>query len=555
MTVDTVTIQVLRNKVASLVEEMHYHFYRSGYSTIIRESRDFSCVILDREGRLVVAPPMFFHAPVYRHLVRRILELYGRGHECDIRDGDVFVSNHPNEGGLPHVSDMAFVAPVFSGGAIVAFAGSIAHKADLGGTVPGSTSANATEMYQEGLLIPPIKIWDAGRPSQDIERIILGNSRQPALVRGDMQAQIAVTRMGAVRVRDLCERFGSDTVCQAFAAILKGAAAEMGAAIAKLPSGTATAEGFLDSDGVTVDKSIKLAVTVTIEDGIATFDFSGSDPQARGPVNLRPSMVEACVFYCLIGCLGPKLAFNDGMRDAARLIFAPRTITNAQPPAPVSNYQMVNLKLVDVILEALSFFRPERAVANAGSSSALSVAWRQQRAGQSTMQYEIIGSAYGGGMGHDGASATATHLSNLHITPIEILEAEYPCRVVRFDLVPNSGGAGRWRGGLSMRREYELLADAEVIRRFDKSRFPPQGLAGGKPGARSRFVVQLGGQDEFEAPGSGRYEMKAGERFLIQTAGGGGYGDPGERERGAVAQDLAEGYVTADAVQRDYGDP
>jgi N-methylhydantoinase B len=553
--VDTVTIQVLRNKVASLVEEMHYHFYRSGYSTIIRESRDFSCVILDREGRLVVAPPMFFHAPVYRHLVGRILELYGRDRQGVIRDGDVFVSNHPYEGGLPHVSDMAFVAPVFSSGAIIAFAGSIAHKADLGGAVPGSTSANATEMYQEGLLIPPIKIWDAGRPLPDIERLILGNSRQPALVRGDMQAQIAATRMGAVRVKQMCERFGSDIVCQAFAAILKGAAAEMGAAIAKLPPGTATAEGFLDSDGVTVDKPIKLAVTVTIGDGIATFDFSASDPQARGPVNLRPSMVEACVFYCLIGCLGPKLAFNDGMRDAVRLIFGPRTITNAQPPAPVSNYQMVNLKLVDVILEAVSFFRPERAVANAGSSSALSIAWRQQRAGQSTMQYEIIGSAYGGGMGHDGASAIATHLSNLHITPIEILEAEYPCRVVRFDLVPDSGGAGRWRGGLSMRREYELLADAEVIRRFDKSRFPPQGLAGGKPGACSSFVVRLGGQDEFEAPGSGRYVMKAGERFLIQTAGGGGYGDPRERDRDALARDLVEGYVTPDAVQRDYADP
>jgi N-methylhydantoinase B len=555
MTIDAVTIQVLRNKVASLVDEMHYHFYRSGYSTIIRESRDFSCVILDREGRLVVAPPMFFHAPVYRHLVGRICDLYGRDREDGIGDGDVFVSNHPYEGGLPHVSDMAFVAPVFAGGEIVAFAGSIAHKADLGGTVPGSTSANATEMYHEGLLIPPIKIWDGGRPLPDIERLVLSNSRQPAMVRGDMHAQIAVTRMGAMRVKELCDRFGSDTLCQAFAAILKGAAIELRAGIAKLSRGTATAEGFLDSDGVTFDKPIRLVVTVTMADDIATFDFSASDPQASGPVNLRPSMVEACVFYCLIGCLGPKLAFNDGMRDAVRLILAPRTITNAEPPAPVSNYQMVNLKLVDVILQALSSFRPERAVANAGSSSALSIAWRQQRAGQTTMQYEIIGSAYGGGMGHDGTSATATHLSNLHITSIEILEAEYPCRITRFDLVPDSGGAGRWRGGLSMQREYELLADAVVIRRFDKSRFPPQGIAGGKPGGRSRFVVRLGGQDEFEAPASGRYEMKAGERFLIQSAGGGGYGDPRERDRTAISRDVADGYVTLDAVQKDYADP
>jgi N-methylhydantoinase B len=618
---DAITVEILRNKIASLVEEMHYHFYRSGYSTIIRESRDFSCVILDREGRLIVAPPMFFHAPVYRHLVSRILAVYGCPTPCQpeqshlgaaltssgspgavgicplvaqipdeaaspqaasdevgvadrhdaapdsqqsehraaapnaaplpvsgevIRDGDVFISNHPYEGGLPHVSDMAFVAPVFADGKIVAFAGSIAHKADLGGAVAGSTSANATEMYQEGLLIPPIKIRDAGRPLADIERLILANSRQPALVRGDMNAQIAVTQMGAARVKELCARFGAQTLCEAFAAILRASANGLRAAIAKLPSGvTASAEGFLDSDGVMMERPIKLAVAVTAKNGIVIVDFSASDPQAAGPVNLRPSMVEACVFYCLIGLLDPQLAFNDGMRDAVRLVFAPRTVVNAEPPAAVSNYQMVNLKLVDVILEALAKLHPARAVANAGSSSALSIAWRQGRPGQSTMQYEIIGSAYGGGTGHDGASATATHLSNLHITPIEILEAEFPCRITRFDLVPDSGGVGRWRGGLSMRREYELLADATVIRRFDKSRFPPQGLAAGGPGGRSRFVVRLGAADEFEAPASGRFEMKAGERFLVQSAGGGGYGDCGLRDRGAIDRDVAEGYVSA----------
>ena len=615
---DAITVEILRNKIASLVEEMHYHFYRSGYSTIIRESRDFSCVILDREGRLIVAPPMFFHAPVYRHLVSRILAVYGRSTPCHpeqshlgaaltssglpgevgicalvtqipdeaaspqaasdavgvadrhdappasqsehrapnvaplpvsaevIRDGDVFVSNHPYEGGLPHVSDMAFVAPVFADGKIVAFAGSIAHKADLGGAVAGSTSANATEMYQEGLLIPPIKIRDAGRPLPDIERLILANSRQPALVRGDMNAQIAVTQMGAARVTELCARFGAQTLCEAFGAILRASANGLHAAIAKLPSGTtASAEGFLDSDGVMMERPIKLAVAVTVENGIVIVDFSASDPQAAGPVNLRPSMVEACVFYCLIGLLDPQLAFNDGMREGVRLVFAPRTVVNAEPPAAVSNYQMVNLKLVDVILEALAKLHPARAVANAGSSSALSIAWRQGRPGQSTMQYEIIGSAYGGGTGHDGASATATHLSNLHITPIEILEAEFPCRITRFDLVPDSGGVGRWRGGLSMRREYELLADATVIRRFDKSRFPPQGLAAGGPGGRSRFVVRVGAADEFEAPASGRFEMKAGDRFLVQSAGGGGYGDCGLRDRGAIDRDVAEGYVSA----------
>src|SRR5229473_2575340 len=373
---DAITIQILRNKIASLVDEMHYHFYRSGYSTIIRESRDFSCVILDRDGRLIVSPPMFFHAPVYRHLVGRILKVYGGDRQArSIEEGDVFVSNHPYEGGLPHVSDMAFVAPVLAHGEIVAFAGSIAHKADVGGAVAGSTSANATEIYHEGLLVPPVKIWAKGHPLPDIERIILTNSRQPALVRGDVHAQIAVTQMGAARVKELCARFGAATVTDAFAAILKGAADELRTAIAKLPEGDSSAEGLLDSDGVVVDKPVKLAVTVAIKNGIASFDFSNSAPQARGPVNLRPSMVEACVFYSLIGCLGPNLHFNDGMREVVRLTYAPRTITNAEPPAPVSNYQMVNLKLVDVILEALAHFHPARAVANAGSSSALTIAW------------------------------------------------------------------------------------------------------------------------------------------------------------------------------------
>ncbi len=546
---DAITIQILRNKIASLVDEMHYHFYRSGYSTIIRESRDFSCVILDRAGRLIVSPPMFFHAPVYRHLVGRVLELYGN----NIREGDVFVSNHPYEGGLPHVSDMAFVAPVFVNGEIVAFSGSIAHKADVGGTVPGSTSANATEMYHEGVLVPPIKIRDAGQHLPDIERFILANSRQPALVGGDMTAQIAVTQMGAARVQELCARFGAATVTGAFEAILRGAAEELRSAIARLPQETSSAQGFLDNDGVAIDRPVKLAVTIEIKNGVAQFDFSQSDPQARGPINLRPSMVEACVFYSLIGSLGPKLHFNDGMRDCVKIIVAPNTVTNASPPSPVSNYQMVNLKLVDIILEAMARLNPSRACAHAGSSSALLIAWAKGRPGQSSMQYEIVGSAYGGGQGHDGASCTAAHLSNLHITPIEILESEYPCRIRQFNIVPDTGGAGQWRGGVSFQREYELLEDAMIIRRFDKSRFPPGGVNGGQSGAGGRFVVRVGAPDEIETRASGRYDLKAGDRFLIQSAGGGGFGDAGKRSREAVAADVAQGYVTPAKAKEIFG--
>jgi N-methylhydantoinase B len=549
--VDAITTQVVRNRILSLMQEMHYHFYRSGYSTIIRESRDFSCVILDRNGGLIVAPPMFFHAPVYRHLVAKILQRYGG----DIEPGDMFVCNHPYEGGLPHVSDMAFVAPILAGATLVGFAGSIAHKADIGGTMPGSTSANATEIFQEGLLLPPVKISPRGVLNADLERLILANSRQPELVRGDMHAQMAATEMGAKRILEDCKRFGAETLIAAFAALLQGAAAELRTALKALPDGEASAEGFMDNDGVELDRPVRFAVTVRVRNGEIEFDFSGSDRQARGPVNLRPSMIEACVFYCLIGALDPKLDFNDGMREAVRFTYAPDTVTNASPPAPVSSYQAANLKLVDVILQALAPFCPARAVANAGSSGALLVSWKGGgRPGQPSMQYEILGSAYGGGNGNDGASALATHLSNLHITPIEILESEFPCRILAFDLVADSGGAGEFRGGLAFRRTYQLLQDATVVRRYDRAKFPPSGIAGGKPGCRSRFVIRLGTGDERETPASGRYELRAGERFLLQSAGGGGYGDPRKRDRAALRRDIAEGYVSSGAAARDYGD-
>jgi N-methylhydantoinase B len=550
MTMDPVLIQILRNKISSLVEEMHYHFYRSGYSTIIRESRDFSCVILDRNGRLIVAPPMFFHAPVYRHLVGNILKLYP---DDGIKDGDVFVSNHPYEAGMPHVSDMAFIAPIYAGETLVGFSGSIAHKADVGGAVPGSTSANATEMYHEGILLPPIKIWAEGKPVPDVERIILTNSRQPVLMRGDIHAQIAATQMGVERVKQLCERFGASTLTDAFAAILNGAAEELRAAIAKLPEGRSSAEHYLDSDGIEADKPIKLAVTVAIKDGLAHFDFSQCAPQAKGPVNLRPPMVEACVFYSLIGSLGPDIAYNDGMREAVRITHGPHTVVNADPPGAVSSYQMVNLALTDVIIEALAQFNPSRALAHSGGSSALSIAWSKGRPGQMNQQYEIAGSAYGGGYGHDGVTGPATHLSNLHVSPIEVLESEFPCRITRFGLVPDTGGPGRWRGGLAIQREYELLEDAVVIRRFNKTRFPCKGVADGKDGARARFVVRVGTDQEFETRASARVDMVAGERFLLQSAGGGGYGDPRERDRAALQRDIDEGYVSKEAAINDYG--
>jgi len=550
--IDPVTVQVLRNKVTSLVDEMHYHFYRSGYSTIIRESRDFSCVILDRRGRLIVPPPMFFHGIAYRTFVDSIFELYD---ESEIEDGDVFVSNHPYLAGMPHVSDMGFVAPIFANGQLVGFSASIAHKADIGGTNPGSTSANSTEIFHEGLLVPPVKYHRAGVRDADLLRVILGNSRHPDLVRGDIHAQVAATNMGVERMKEYAERFGGDIVIAAFDAILNGAAEELRAAIAALPDGTSSAVGYMDDDGVERDKPVKFAVTITVKGDRAIFDYSDSGPQAKGPVNLRPAMVEACTFYCLVGALGPyDLHYNGGMGDVVDLKFAPNTVTNASAPAPVSSYQKANLKLVDVILEAMAHFAPERAIAGSGSSGSLLISWQGGgREGHSTMQYEIFGSAYGGGNGHDGTSMTATHLSNLHITPIEILESEFPCRINEFTFIPDSGGPGEYRGGLGFRRQYELLQDAMVVRRYERAKFPSSGMEGGSDGRKSRFVSINHNGDETDLPAAGRYDMTAGEGFFLDKAGGGGYGDPKKRDPEAIRRDIAEGYVTPEGAKRDYG--
>jgi N-methylhydantoinase B len=298
---------------------------------------------------------------------------------------------------------------------------------------------------------------------------------------------------------------------------------------------------------------VKFAVAITVAKGDILFDFSASGPQAKGPVNLRPSMVEACVFYSLIGALGPEFRFNDGMRDVVRFRFAPRTVTNAAPPAPVSSYQKANLKLVDVILAALAHFKPERAIAGSGSSGSLLINWPSGgRPGHASLQYEIFASAYGGGNGHDGTSMVATHLSNLHITPIEILESEFPCRILEFSFIPDSGGAGQYRGGLAFRRRYRLLEDATVVRRYDRAKFPASGVAGGKDGRPSRFVLVAADGSERDLPSSGRFELKAGQGFYLDKAGGGGYGEPAKRDRAAIASDVAEGYVTPEAAKRDY---
>ncbi len=539
--VDPVSVQIVRNRIACLMDEMQHHFFRSGYSTIVRESRDFSCVIVDANGRLITSPPMFYHATAYYHLVQKIIEVFGRD---SLRDGDVFISNHPYEGFTPHAPDMAIMAPVIVDGDLIAFAGAIAHKADIGGTVPGSSYGQATEMFQEGMMLPPVRFYSAGVLNRDVERLIAANSRQPKLVLGDMRSQTGAVVIGRERMKDLAREHGVAGLTAILDEAIDAAGREMFSALKQLPNGESSAEAYLDNDGDRAEGPVKLAVKIVVKDGHVTFDFSASDDQRRTPVNLRPPLVEAACFHALIAMIDPHLRYSDSARRYVDLILRPGSVVNATPPAPCSNYMKVCQRLIDVLIEALNPFCPQRAAAHAGGSGgSIVVTWGPGEKVAHHNQHEIFGSAYGATAGQDGASGTTVHMTNIYVTPIEIVETEFPCRVTKFELIPGSGGDGEYRGGLSFRREYEALQPAVVLYRGDKTRFAPLGLNGGQDGRKSRFLVDPEGPNEKQMPANCRIEVKPGERFRIEAAGGGGFGDPARRGEEARARDKEDGYV------------
>ena len=537
MIVDPVTVQILRNRIGCLMEEMSHHFYRSGYSTIVRESRDFSCVIVDAQGRLIVAPPRFYHAMSYQRLIRRILDIYGAD---DLADGDVFVCNHPYEGAMPHASDMGTVAPIIANGELIGFAGAIAHKADIGGAVPGSSWGGATEMYQEGLLLPPIRLRKAGKPLPDVERLIAANSRQPETVLGDLRGQLGATMIGRDRMKALADEHGAPLIVAALDALAEASAREFRAALAKLPERETQAEGFMETDSP--EGPVRIHLKVISRDGRLTFDFTGSDRARRAPVNLRRPLVESCVFHALIGLIDPYLRYSDAAMGMVEVKTTPGSVCEALPPAPCSSYMKGCQKLIDIVFEALNPFFPARAAAAAGGSGGtITFAWGSGSRKVRGNQHEIFGSAYGGGQGRDGASGTTVHLSNIYVTPIEIVETEFPCRIHTFELIPDSGGDGEFRGGLSFRREYEALQPALVLYRGDRAVYPSRGYAGGSDGRPSRFLLHPDSPHETQMSANCRVDIEPGQRFRVEASGGGGFGDPGKRSPEARERDREDG--------------
>ena len=545
--------EIIRTKFQSMVDEMNVLLARSAYSTLMRESRDCSYEFLDSEGRLLGPPGSIIHGYSFQHFIRSVWRVYGRD---DIKPGDIYISNHPYESFVHHAPDLAVMTPVFYEGELVAYSCSAAHKPDFGGAMPGSSYSRATELIQEGFLLPIVRYARRGKIFDEFTRIIQTNVRSPHLVLGDMNSQIGITRAAAKRIVGLLDRFGKKDVLDAFTSTLDGTEKLFREYLSEWKDGSFSGEAWLDDDGSGAGDPVRLFVTITKKGSEIEFDFNGTDPQTRGPANMVISVVKGSVTFALVSLIDPNFPFNDGMWRAVKLTFSDRSVVSPEYPSPVGNCTQSMHRLMDLLVEVLGKFQPEKGVAHSGGSGGtLALSWPTGVVGPHPYtHYEILGSATAGSNQGDGESGIATNSSsNLFLAPIEIVENAAPVRLRRFEMVPDSGGPGKYRGGLSYRRVYEVLASAKLNRRADRVKLPSLGSDGGSPGRTGEFALHPGTVREEHFGGSGFYDLEAGDTFAVAGSGAGGYGDPFERDVEAVLEDVRAGWVTVESAASAYG--
>jgi N-methylhydantoinase B len=551
--VDPITLQVIQARLAGIVQEMQNSLFRTGFSTIIRESQDASCAILNTAGEVVAQHVVLpLHMGAFPACAAAVLKTYSAS---EMREGDAIIINHPYLGGSPHAPDMAVLTPIFYQGDWVGFAANMAHKSDIGGTVPGSGSGNAREIYQEGLHLPPVKIMSQLQPVKEIEAVIMANSRTPGLVVGDLRGQIGAARLGERRIAELMERYGETTVIESTELLAAYTENRVRRAIASWPDGEFEGESFVDHDGVDLDLPIRLHVMVKKLGHRVHFDFSGCGDQTRGPANIRPPLVRAACAYCLVALVDPFLPINQGLARVVEATFRPGSVVDPRFPAAVNTYMPTALAVTEAILKALGPLVPSKQIAGGSGSAAMVLGGRDSSAHHAYVHYEIFSGGTGARFGKDGVSATAFHLSNCKTAPVEIIESEFPTRVERFEMIPDSGGAGRWRGGLGFARDYRILADeVRFSMRTDKHAIAPWGSNPGLAGGKGSCIVNPGSKDEQRLPSRfGDHRLRKGDILRIERPGGGGLESPLERPAEQVLEDVRQGYVSAEEAASHYG--
>jgi N-methylhydantoinase B len=550
--VDPVTLQVIQARLAGIVQEMQNSLFRTGYSTIIRESQDASCAILNTDGEVVAQHVVLpLHMGAFPACAAGLLKNYSA---AEIHEGDAFITNHPYLGGSPHAPDMAVLTPIFCQGDWVGIAANLAHKSDIGGPVPGSCWSQAREIYQEGLHVPPIKYVSSYQTSKDIEAVLGANSRTPELVVGDLRGQVGAARLGEKRFQEMMDRYGKQTILDSYEQLFAMTEAKVRAEIASWPDGVGEGERFVDSDGIDLDKPVRIHVRIEKKGKDLLFDFTGCADQTKGPANIRPTIVRAACCYLLTCLVDPALAINYGLAKVIDIRVREGSVVNPRFPAPVNTYNPTVHALVEALLEASSQITPHKKVGDGCSSRSIIIGGRSNKTGKSYVQYEIFGGGSGGRSGKDGVSGTNVNQSNARIAPLEIIESEFSTRLRRFELIPDSGGPGKFRGGLGFVREYELLDhDARFSLRSTKHTVAPKGIDGGLDGKTGHCTLNPGSAQARVIPS--RYSdhtLHPGDVVSLETPGGGGLGNPAERDPAMVLNDVRNGYVTLERAREIY---
>lgn len=548
--VDPVTVEVLRGALTYITEEMGVVLRNSAYSPNIKERLDFSCTIFNHERRLAAQAE---HIPVHLGSMQLAIQRGLERYDGELEDGDMILFNDPFISGT-HLPDLTLICPIFYKEEIVAYSANKAHHSDVGGKAPGSMAGDSTEIFQEGLIIPPIKFVKRNKIDEEMAKLILSNVRTPKIRLGDLRAQMAANHVGRKRVLELIDKYGVEVFHEAINEIMNYSERRMRMEIGKMPEGKYSAEDYLESTGKS-EKPVKIKVTVTIRNGELFFDYTGTDRQVEGPINAVFGVTLSGVYYVLRCLTDPSIPVNDGCHRPVK-VFAPEgTIVNAVPPAAVAGGNVeTSQRNVDVLLKAFAKVVPDRVCAACqGTMNNIAVGGVNPRNGKLWTFYETIAGGFGGRLGLDGVNAVHSHMTNTMNTPIEVIENLYPIRFLKYELRKDSGGAGKWRGGLGLERSWILLATSATLSIMaERTKIPPWGLFGGKPGAKGEFYIIRQNGKKIKLKSKCTVTLKKGDIFIVRTPGGGGYGNPHERDKKLIYYDLQNELISIKAAEVNY---
>lgn len=548
--IDPITLEVVRNRLDVIASEMEGALIRSAFSVVLKEGADCSCALFTVGGDTMaqsVALPQ--HLGVLASTVKSLL----RNFRIEaMEEGDVYIMNDPYDGGT-HLPDITVLTPVIFGGHPVAVCASMAHHSDLGGMAIGSLPPDATELFQEGIVLPPLKLMSKGQYDPQIMSILLKNVRMPAYLTADLGAQIAAVRIGSLRFQTLCEEFGEERVLGCIDDLMDRAEALTRARISEIPDGSYSFVDYIDNDGIVLDKRVKIQATLTIKGSDVHVDFAGTDPQVAGAANAAFSHAACVTYYCMRCVTDPTLPNNAGCFRPITVSLPEGSLVNPRHPAPVNARTMTVCRMTDVIFGCLAQAAPERVRASSSSMQGVSFSGRR-RDGCAYVYLELFCGGMGARPTKDGVDYIETDITNMMNAPTEAVELEYPLRIHSMRLKPDSGGAGRFAGGLGMEKVFEVLeGPLEVTHRGDRHFSRPWGLKGGKPAMSWSSMLKRTDGSEHKVPARERFKMQAGDILTCVTAGGGGYSDPLLRPAAQVAEDVTDGRVSREAADRDYG--